>query len=179
MPLAWKVNEVSVAKLMQRDFLMSAFAKFLFPENILLDVDAADKAQVFAQVAFTFQREHQIDYSSVYEGLMARERLESTALGCGVALPHAQISRLSAPMIGMVRTRTPIPFDAPDGLPVSAILVLLVPAKGSQEYLQILAEIADVLCDESFRQELAVTHDPYAAWQLMVRWRPSYAQSVQ
>jgi PTS system nitrogen regulatory IIA component len=108
---------------------------------------------------------------------MARERLESTALGCGMALPHAQISRLSAPMIGMVRT-IPIPFDAPDGLPASAILALLVSAKGSQEYLQIPGEIADVLCDESFRQELAVTYDPYAAWQLMVRWRPSHAQSV-
>jgi PTS system nitrogen regulatory IIA component len=168
------MDDMGVAKLRQRDFLMSAFARFIFPENILLDVDAADKAQVFAHIAFAFRREHKIDYATVYEALQAREKLESTALGCGVALPHAQISGLSAPMIGILRIRTPVAFDAPDGLPVSTIVVLLVPSKGAREYLQILAEIADALCDEGFREKLDAAPDPHAAWQLMVRWGTSH-----
>ncbi|MFC5474462.1 PTS sugar transporter subunit IIA [Paraherbaspirillum soli] len=172
---SWKINAMRVAKLLQPDFLMSPFAKFLFPENIRLDVAAFDKTQAFAQVAAVFEREHRIGYSQVYEGLRAREQLDSTGLGCGVALPHAQISGLRAPMMAFVRLRMPIGFDAPDGLPVSDLLVLLVPGKGSQEYLQLLAEIAGVLCDASFREQLCTAHDPYAVWQLFVRWRRSHA----
>ncbi|MFJ2990624.1 PTS sugar transporter subunit IIA [Collimonas sp. NPDC087041] len=162
-------------KLVQQDFLKSSFAKFLFPENIRLDVHVSNKAEVFSLIAATFEREHQLNSAQICQGLMAREKLESTALGCGVALPHAQIAGLSAPMMGFVRVRSPIDFDAPDGQPVSAMLVLLVPAKGSQEYLQILAEIADALCDERFRDDLHAASDQYAAWELFVRWRPAYA----
>src|SRR3982074_477983 len=104
--------------------MMNSFAQSLFPENIFLDLNASSKLQAFAQIASLLERQHQISRVLIYESLCEREKLGSTGLGQGVAIPHAQIKGLHRPMAAFVRLKSPIVFDSPDGNSVSEMFVL-------------------------------------------------------
>src|SRR5512139_2061219 len=106
---------------------MTRIAQLLPEANVLADVDVASKKRVFEQVGLLFENHHQIARSTVFDSLFAREKLGSTGLGQGVAIPHGRIKGLAEAVPAFVRTRQPIPFDAPYGRPVSLIFVLLVP----------------------------------------------------
>lgn len=141
---------------------MTTFADFLFPENIFLDLHAANQLQAFAQIAELLEREHQINRTVIYESLCVREELCSTGLGQGLAIPHAQIAELPQPIAAFVRLARPIAFNAPDELPVSEFFVLLLPASTTYVHLQILADVVGKLCDQNFRDKLTVAPDPLA-----------------
>jgi len=138
---------------------MSAFSSLLSPADVLLDIDAVSKRGVFERVAALFEERHGLASAKVTDGLHARERLGSTALGHGVALPHARIKGLTQPVAAYVRTRLPIAFDAPDGKPVADMIVLLVPEKATDLHLQLLAEVAQMFADPSFRERLRMCTD--------------------
>ena len=108
----------------------------------------------------------------VYESLFARERLGSTGLGHGIALPHGRIKGLRDAAAAFVRTRQPIPFEAPDGNPVGLIFVLLVPDKATDLHLQILSEIAEMFSDRQLRQAVEAAVTPSDVQQLIVSWNP-------
>lgn len=134
---------------------MNAFARFLFPENIFLGLYGPTKEQAFAHIAAMLERRHRIGRGLIYDSRWKREQLGSTGLGKGVAIPHAQIKGLIHPMTAFARLDKPIDFDAPDGNSVSEIIVLLVPRNATRDHLQMLAEVAEMLCDERFREQLS------------------------
>ncbi len=146
--------------------------QLLPPGNILLDVDVASKKRVFEQVGLLFENNQQIGRSTVFDSLFAREKLGSTGLGQGIAIPHGRIKGLSDAVAAFVRTRQPIPFDAPDGKPVSQIFVLLVPEQATDVHLQILSELAQMFSDREFREKLATAATPDALHQLFSAWEP-------
>lgn len=137
---------------------MSNMSKYLWPEDILLDVEAANKTQLFNEIGRHMEREHGISHEWLVAGLSRREQLGSTGLGEGVAIPHARIEGLSKIQIAYVRLKAPIPFDAPDGKPVSDIIVILVPKQATEEHLQILAETTQIFADSRFREKLHSCH---------------------
>jgi PTS system nitrogen regulatory IIA component len=104
----------------------------------------------------------------VTEGLMERERLASTALGLGVALPHARIKGLKRPLAVFIRLHSPIAFDAPDNQPVADVFVLLVPEQATELHLQMLAEVAAKFGDPVFRNRLNQQQDALAAYGVLV-----------
>ena len=150
---------------------MSLVAELFSAEDVLLDLDAKDKAGLFEEVARLFEQRHGIAPDLVVEKLTARERIGSTGLGNGVAVPHARIDRLSRAVVSIVRMRSPIPFDAPDDKLVSDIVVFLVPKQSTDQCLLILAEIAQMFSDQAFLQRLRActnapqVHDVFAGWQ--------------
>lgn len=150
---------------------MNAVAKMLSPGNILLDVDASTKRRVFDEVGRLFEQRCGLAQARVVESLSAREKLGSTGLGQGVALPHARVKGLPQALAAFVRPKLPIAFDAPDGKPVSDILVLLVPEQATEQHLQILAEIAQMFCDRSFREQLRMRVDAGGVYQLFADWQ--------
>ncbi len=133
---------------------MSLISKILPAENIFIDMDVGSKKRVFEQVGITFENSHGIARSAIFESLFAREKLGSTALGQGVAIPHGRINILKEAVGAFVRVKHPIPFDAPDGKPVSLIFVLLVPANATDVHLQILSELAQFFSDKPLREAL-------------------------
>ena len=133
---------------------LSRICKYLWPEDILLDLEVANKAQLFNEIGRHMEREHAMSRESVATGLSRREQLGSTGLGEGVAIPHARIEGLARIQIAYLRLKTPIPFDAPDGRPVSDIIVILVPKQATQEHLEILAETSQIFSDSKFRERL-------------------------
>ncbi len=151
---------------------MSLINKILSPGNVFLDLEVGSKKRVFEHVGILFENSHAIARSVIFDSLFAREKLGSTGLGQGVAIPHGRIKGLKEATCAFVRLKEPIPYDAPDGLPVSLICVLLVPANATDLHLQILSELAQLFSDKRMREALAEVADPAEAWKLISTWEP-------
>ena len=152
---------------------MNLIAKLLPPSNILLDLEVTSKKRLFEQAGLLFENNQGIARSLVFDSLFARERLGSTGLGQGVAIPHGRIKGLREPVGGFVRLSTPVAFDAPDGRPVSLIFVLLVPEHATELHLQILSELAQMLSDRELRDQLATDADPGNLHRHIAVWEPN------
>jgi PTS system nitrogen regulatory IIA component len=149
---------------------MNTIAPLLSPENILLDLDAPSKDRVFEAVGRLFHGRHGLTQTQVFDSLSTREKLGSTGLGQGVAIPHARLKGLRQAVAAFVRTKLPIPFDAPDGKPVSSMVVLFVPEQATEQHLRILAEVAEMFGDRRFREQLRLRVDPAGICQLFADW---------
>lgn len=149
---------------------MNQICKILLPGNILLDTESTSKKRVFERVGLLFENNQQIGRSQVFDSLFAREKLGSTGLGQGVAIPHGRIAKLRDAAAAFVRTSHPIPFDAPDGLPVTLIFVLLVPERATDLHLQILGELAQMFSDTPFRERLLACEDSAGIYKLFCDW---------
>ena len=112
----------------------------------------------------------------LFRSLMDRERLGSTGLGHGVAIPHGRISKLKEPLAAVLRLRNPIEFDAPDQQPVGLFVFLFVPEAANQRHLEILSEIAAMLSDRELRDRLKSANDAPALHRAIAAW--SAASSV-
>jgi PTS system nitrogen regulatory IIA component len=143
--------------------------------NVLVDADLGSKKRVFEQVGLLVENQNRIARSTVFDSLFARERLGSTGLGQGVAIPHGRIKGLREAIGVFVRTCAPIPFDAPDGLPVSLIFALLVPERATDLHLEILGQLAQLFSDRDIRERLASAQSAAAVHQLFVDWSPNAA----
>src|SRR5262249_31103149 len=126
---------------------MTLVAKLLNPTDVVLDMQVSSKKRLFEQVGLLFENQHAIARSVVFDSLFARERLGSTGIGQGVAIPHGRIKGLKEALGAFIRVAQPVPFDAPDGNPVTLVFVLLVPEKATEKHLQILSELAQMFSD--------------------------------
>ena len=154
---------------------MSLVAKLLPPSNVMLDLAASSKKRLFEQVGLLFENRHGIAKSVVFESLLARERLGSTGLGQGVAIPHGRIKGLKEALGAFIRLAQPVPFDAPDGNPVTLVFVLLVPEKATEKHLQILSELAQMFSDKALREAMIRAPDAGALHELITAWHPDAA----
>ena len=145
---------------------MSLVAKILSPSHVVADLQASSKKRLFEQVGLLFENQHGIARSVVFDSLFARERLGSTGLGQGVAIPHGRIKGLKEALGAFVRLAQPVPFDAPDGQPVSLVFVLLVPEQATEKHLQILSELAQMFSDRALREAMLSAPTPRALHQL-------------
>jgi PTS system nitrogen regulatory IIA component len=132
----------------------------------------ASKKRVFEHVGLLFENSLGVGRSLIFDALFARERMGSTGLGHGVAIPHGRIKGLKEAMGAFIRVRSPIPFEAPDAHPVNLIFVLLVPEKANDLHLQILAELAQLFSEREMRAALTSTPDAAAAQRLITEWEP-------
>lgn len=141
---------------------MNPFVKLLPAAHVLLDLEAGSKKRVFEQAGLLFENNVGIARSVVFDSLFAREKLGSTGLGQGIAIPHGRIKGLKHAVGAFLRLTTPVPFDSPDGRPVSMLFVLLVPEQATEEHLQILSELAQRFADRAFRESLVAATDAAA-----------------
>jgi len=152
---------------------MNLIAKLLPPSNIVLDLDVTSKKRVFEQAGLLFENNQGVARSLVFDSLFARERLGSTGLGQGVAIPHGRIKGLKEAVGAFVRLANPVPFDAPDSKPVSLAFVLLVPEQATEHHLQILSELAQMFSDRELRERLASDADVATLHQHITAWQPN------
>ena len=152
---------------------MTNLAKILLRENVALDLEVSSKKRAFEQAGLIYENNCGIARSIVSDNLFARERLGSTGLGHGVAVPHGRIKGLKAPLAAFVRLKDPIPFESPDGQPVNLLIFLLIPDQVTQQHLEILSEVAEMFSDEAFRTLLATEPDPALIHARIVAWQPS------
>ena len=151
---------------------MNQIAALLEPDRIVIDLDVATKARLFDAVGELFAREAGLTGSAVAASLGARERLGSTGLGQGIAIPHGRIRGLAHAIGGFVRLAHPIAFDAPDGKPVAQVFVLLVPEHATDAHLQLLSELAQMFSERAFRERLADAPDSATLRRVFDDWQP-------
>lgn len=152
---------------------MNQISRILPPSNIVLELEVTSKKRVFEQVGLLFENHHGIARSVVFDSLFSRERLGSTGLGQGVAVPHGRIKGLTEAVAAFVRLAQPIGFEAPDGKPVQIMVFLLVPEQATQMHLEILSELAQMLSNRALRDELLVETSPSAIHSLLTHWEPA------
>jgi PTS system nitrogen regulatory IIA component len=138
----------------------------LTPTHIETDVAAHNRSELFAEIGALFTREGLVA-KPLIDALEAREKLGSTALGQGVAIPHGRIKNLAQARAAFLRTQSPIDFDAPDKKPVDLFFVLLVPEHATEQHLQLLSELAQLVDDRVFRDGLHAAADDTAVFALL------------
>jgi len=149
---------------------MNALTNLFTPDCIALDNPAKNRADAFVAAGDLFAKQVGIDSAAVVGFLNAREELGSTALGAGVAIPHGRVKGLKQPSAAFMRLKDPIEFAAPDSEPVSILIFLLVPEKATQQHLEILSSIAQLLSDSDAREKLASATAPMKVCELLQQW---------
>ena len=151
---------------------MNLVSRFLPPNHVLLDIEVSSKKRLFEQIGLLFENSRQIPRARVFDSLFDREKLGSTGLGFGVAIPHGRIRTLKDPVCAFVRTAQPVAFEAPDGQPVRLVFAMLVPEHATEAHLELLSELAQMFSDPGLREALVETTDIQAAHRLITEWSP-------
>jgi PTS system nitrogen regulatory IIA component len=151
---------------------VNQIAALLPSSNIVVGLDVASKAAFFGAIGGIFERSAGLPRAGVAASLAAREKLGSTGLGQGIAIPHGRIAGLREATGAFARLRAPIAFDAPDGKPVDTIFVLLVPEHATDRHLQLLSELAQMFSERAFRDRLADAADASALAEAFREWQP-------
>jgi PTS system nitrogen regulatory IIA component len=151
---------------------MNRIARLLPESHVLLDLDVSSKKRLFEQIGLLFENTRHIPRSRVFDSLFDREKLGSTGLGYGVAIPHGRIKTIKEPVCAFVRTAQPVAFESPDGQPVKLAFSMLVPEHATEAHLEILSELAQMFSDPAMREALEAAPDVAAAHRLITEWSP-------
>ncbi len=150
---------------------MNRLASILPASQVLVGVEATSKKRAFEEAGLLFENLHGLSRALITDSLFARERLGSTGLGHGVAIPHGRIKGLKAPMAAVLQLAQPIGFDAPDEQPVGLLIFLLVPEAATQKHLEILSEIAELLSDADLRERIKSAASVDELHGLIATWK--------
>lgn len=150
---------------------MNRLSSLLPASQVLVSVEATSKKRAFEEAGLLFEQLHGLNRATVTDSLFARERLGSTGLGHGVAIPHGRIKGMKSPMAAVFQLAQPIGFDAPDEIPVNLLIFLLVPEAATQKHLEILSEIAELLSDATLREKLLTVQDSTQLHQCITNWQ--------
>lgn len=151
---------------------MNLISPLLQPANVLADFETSSKKRLFEKAGQLFMASNNVTAAEVFESLFAREKLGSTALGYGIAIPHGRIKHLNETACAFIRLKDPIDFDAPDNQAVDLVFVLLAPAAATDIHLQILGELAAMFSDDAFRTKLRAAVDSTQLHRLITEWTP-------
>lgn len=151
---------------------MTLLAKQLALSHVMLDVDVTSKKRLFEQLGLLFENESKIARVTVYDAMFAREKLGSTGLGFGVAIPHGRIKGLRETLVAFIRAKEGVAFEAPDGIPVRIVLAMLVPEHATEQHLNMLSELAQMFSDDGLRDALLTETDPVRVHEILTHWSP-------
>lgn len=140
----------------------------LSPERICCDVHSSSKKRLLELISIELARNSdQLSQREIFESLCARERLGSTGLGRGVAIPHGRVKGTNHVEASFFRLSKPLSFDAADGEPVDLLFALAVPEDCGQDHLKLLAHIAELFSDPELLEDLRSADNPGRLLQLL------------
>lgn len=148
---------------------MVTLDQILAPERVRSNVPAGSRKRTLQVLGEIFaDAAPELSALSVFDRLVARERLGSTGLGEGCALPHARVPGLGRTLAAFLRLRAGVDFDSPDHEPVDLVFGLLVPEESTDEHLEILAAIAGVFSDARVRSSIRSVEEPTRIREVLV-----------
>lgn len=145
------------------------------PEGIIASLKAKSKKQVLHDLAHKAAELTGLDERAIFETLLQRERLGSTGLGRGIAIPHGKPPGLDHIVCLFARLEAPIDFDATDGEPVELVFLLLAPEQAGADHLKALARISRVLRDPQTLEKLRAARDKAALHAVLTEPLASHA----
>lgn len=135
--------------------------EILTEERILCHFKTSSKKNALEELSkLIAEADHSLTYTEIFSCLFAREKLGSTGIGHGVAIPHGRLQHSNKTIAAFLQLRHGIDFDAADHKPVDLIFALLVPENSTDEHLQILSHLADMFSDNSLLGRLRVESNP-------------------
>ena len=139
------------------------------PSRIACGVFCASKKRSLEQLSeLIVSNEPELNQMEVFESLIARERLGTTGLGKGIAIPHGRFKAGTKTLAAFAQLKQGVDYDAPDGEPVDLLFALLVPPQSTEEHLQILAQIAEMFRDEKIRERLRHASNAEELYRILV-----------
>jgi PTS system nitrogen regulatory IIA component len=146
---------------------MHLLSQILTPERTVCHAHGPSKKRLFETIAeLVCANEALLHYDDILDHLITREKLGSTGLGQGIAIPHCRVGNCTEPLGALLSLETPIPFDAPDDQPVDLLFVLLVPEEARQQHLDILANIARLFNQQQFCERLRAAKDSSTLYEV-------------
>ena len=140
----------------------------LSPERISFDVHAGSKKRLLEIISAKLAaNSDQLGQREIFESLIARERLGSTGLGSGVAIPHGRVKGTQHVEAAFLKLAKPLPFEAADGEPVDILFALAVPEDCGEDHLKLLAHIAELFIEPGFLDQLRATEKPNQLLKLL------------
>ena len=139
---------------------MNFMTDILSPERTVCRAPGASKKRLFETIARIISEDQpNLVTEDIFSQLIAREKLGSTGLGQGIAIPHCRVDACAQPIGTLLSLDKPVDFDAPDDQPVDLLFALLVPGEAHQQHLDILANVARLFSQGSFCQKLRAAQD--------------------
>ena len=148
---------------------------FLKPEGVIPALKAQSKKQALLDLADHAGRLSGLQERDIFETLLQRERLGSTGIGHGIAIPHGKLPKVERLFGLFARLERPIDFEALDGEPVDLMFLLVAPEAAGADHLKALARVARVLRDPSVTQKLRAAQDPSALYAILTETPTSHA----
>jgi PTS system nitrogen regulatory IIA component len=149
-------------------------SSLLTPERVVCCQESSSKKRTLEQLSQLLAASApNVAPEEIFEALIGRERLGSTGLGQGVAIPHGRMGGLTEPVGAFMHLEAGIDFDAIDRRPVDLVFGLMVPAESTDEHLQLLAQLAQMFSDAAFCTRLREAHDSRRLYDLLHHWEPS------
>ena len=148
-------------------------SELISPERVICDAPVASKKRVLELLGELIAGARDgLDARAIFDSLLGRERLGSTGLGHGVALPHGRLAQSTEALGAFVKLEDGIDFDAIDRAPVHLVFALLVPEHFTDEHLKILAFLAEMFSDHEFCDRLRQASDDAELYRTLSSWRP-------
>ena len=138
------------------------------PDAVLASVKASGKKALLAELASRAASLLKVDERVLFDRLLERERLGSTGIGGGIAIPHGRMSALGQPRGLFARLAHPIDFDAIDERPVDIVFMLVAPEGAGADHLKALARVSRLLRDRALVEKLRATESADALYALLV-----------
>ena len=146
---------------------MQALNQILAPDRTICRAPNVSNKRLFETIARIFSDDQpSLTYDKILDQLIAREKLGSTGMGQGIAIPHCRVTECVKPLGAMLTLEDTIPFDAPDDQPVDLLFILLVPKEAHQQHLDILAEIARLFSQEDLCKRLRAARDNHSLYNI-------------
>ncbi len=145
-------------------------ADILTTDRVLCDVSASSKKRALEKISeLIASADPALTPGEVFDCLLSRERLGSTCIGSGVAIPHSRVKHGERTLAAFIKLSEGVDYDAVDRQPVDLLFALLVPEESTDEHLEVLAYLAEKFSDKSFRDELRASHSCEELFELITR----------
>lgn len=157
---------------------MIQIADTISPQRIISDVRATSKKCALEHLSkLVANDEDALVATEVFDSLIARERLGSTGIGHGVAIPHGRLSKLDHAVSAFMRLEEGVDFDAIDNEPVAYLFALLVPKESNDEHLNLLAQLAKLFGNPAMREKLRLASSNEELYELLSQSPKKYSES--
>lgn len=146
--------------------------EILKPQSVVCRETAGSKKRVLEKVSKLLAAAESLNEIDIFDKLLERERLGSTGLGQGVAIPHCRMQQARSAAVALMTLQNGVDFEARDGNPVDIVFALIVPEHCTETHLQILASAAEMFSDGEFCARLRASETDSRLYELISCWRP-------
>ncbi|HBC68781.1 MAG: PTS sugar transporter subunit IIA [Duodenibacillus sp.] len=150
--------------------MANTLSSFLTLDNVALDLNLSSMKRVIETASLMLEKDVGINHQTIFNAIIAREKLGNTCLGGGVSLPHARLGSAPTLKVAVLRTTQSVHTGAIDNRRAKLFFVAVIPQDGSTQFPEIVREVRAIVDDTDFKIELMKTKTPIELCQMIGNW---------